>query len=66
MDDLIDRMAKLIIEQNSMAIGEDVAKNAIDKINNEKQSRKNKKEEGGTEEEKKKKTKRRRTTKTAE
>lgn len=63
IDDLIDKMAKLIIEQNSMTIGEDIAKNAVEKINIEKQNRKN--NEGGTEENVKEKTKRRRTTKTA-
>ena len=63
IDDLIDRMAKLIIEQNSMAIGEDIAERAVKKINEEKQNKKD--SEGGTEENVKEKTKRRRTTKTA-
>lgn len=58
IDSLIDRMAKLIIEQNSSIIGEDVAKSAIEKIKNEKGK-------GGTEEDVKEKTKKRRTTKTA-
>ena len=62
MDDLIDKMAKLIIEQNSMSIGEDIAERAVKKINEEKQNRKNK--EGGTKEDVKEKTKRR-ATKTA-
>ena len=58
IDNLIDRMAKLIIEQNSSIIGEDIAKSAIEKIKNEKGK-------GGTEEDVKEKTKKRRTTKTA-
>lgn len=60
LDDLIDKMAKLIIEQNSSIVGEDIAKKAIDKINNEKQQKKIK-EEGGTEDNGKEKAKRRRT-----
>ena len=64
MENLIDSLAKLIIEQNASAVGYDVAQDAIDKINDEKEARKSKKE-GGTEENGKEKTKRRRTTKTA-
>ena len=64
MENLIDSLAKLIIEQNASAVGYDVAQDAIDKINVEKEARKSKKE-GGTEENGKEKTKRRRTTKTA-
>lgn len=72
LDDLIDQMAKLIIQQNEAAVGRDVAKAAKDKINEEKEARKGRKkanqenkedEEGGTKENGKK-TKRR-TTKTA-
>ena len=33
MDDLIDKMAKMIIEQNKTIVGKDVADNAIEKIN---------------------------------
>lgn len=33
MDDLIEQMAKLIIEQNKAAIGKDIAENAIEKVN---------------------------------
>lgn len=68
MDDLIDQMAKLIIEQNSASIGKDVAQMAKDKIDTEKILKKTKKKtdkqeiEGGTEDGKKTK---RRTTKTA-
>ena len=64
MENLIDSLAKLIIEQNASAVGYDIAQDAIDKINVEKEARKSKKE-GGTEENGKEKTKRRRTTKTA-
>lgn len=65
IDDLIDRMAKLIIEQNSAAIGEDIASRATDKIENERKERKNNQKQGGTKEDVKEKTKRRRTTQTA-
>ena len=61
LDDLINKMAKLIIKQNSSAIGTDVAARATEKIDQEKEN----KEEGGTKEDVKEKTKRRRTTKTA-
>ena len=64
MEDLINQMAKLIIQQNSATIEEDVASKAIEKINEEKDTR-NKKDKGGTKENVKEKTKRRRTTKTA-
>ncbi len=69
MDDLIDQMAKLIIEQNSASIGKDVAQMAKEKIDVEKTLKKTRKQtseqeiEGGTKEDGKK-TKRR-TTKTA-
>lgn len=69
MDDLIDQMAKLIIEQNSASIGKDVAQMAKEKIDVEKTLKKTRKKtseqeiEGGTKEDGKK-TKRR-TTKTA-
>lgn len=62
-EDLIERMAKLIIEQNSATIGRDVAKAAEKKIDDEATARKSKKE-GGTKENVQEKTKRR-TTKTA-
>ena len=68
LDDLIDRMAKLIIEQNKATIGPDTAKKAKEKIDAEKAQRKQNKEkakEGGTEDNVQEKTKRRRTTKTA-
>ena len=56
-EELINRMAKLIIEQNRAAIGDDIAEKATEKIDKEKT-----KEKGGTENGKKTK---RRTTKTA-
>lgn len=57
--DLIDELAKLIIEENSQIIGEDVAKSAINKVDK-------KKKEGGTKDNvKQEKTKRTRKTKTA-
>ena len=60
MDDLIDDLAKLIIERNASSIGYDVAQDAINGIDEEKNRKK-----GGTEENVKEKTKRRKTTKTA-
>lgn len=65
MEDLIDQMARLIIQQNSAVIGKDIAEAAVEKINSEKQNKKKKEVKGGTEENGKEKTKRRRTTKTA-
>lgn len=57
--DLIDELAKLIIEENSQILGEDIAKKAIEKVEETK-------EEGGTKENvQKQKTKRTRKTKTA-
>lgn len=56
--DLIDELAKLIIEENSQILGEDIAQSAIEKIEE-------KEEEGGTKENVKEKTKRTRKTKTA-
>ena len=67
MEDLIDQMARLIIQQNSAMIGKDVAEKAIEKIDedkaNKKRSKSNENKKGGTEDNVKK-TKRR-TTKTA-
>ena len=62
MDNLIDDLAKLIVEKNAQAVGYDVAQEAIKSIENDK---KIKESEGGTEDNVKEKTKRRRTTKTA-
>ena len=62
MDNLIDNLAKLIVEKNAQAVGYDVAQEAIKSIENDK---KIKESEGGTEDNVKEKTKRRRTTKTA-
>lgn len=56
--DLIDELAKLIIEENTQILGADIAERAIEKIDN--------KEEGGTKDnEEKPKAKRTRKTKTA-
>ena len=49
MDTLIARMAKLIIDQNSASIGEDVASRAKEKINEERAAAR-KRKEGGTKE----------------
>ncbi len=62
IDSLISRMAKLIIDQNSSVIGEDIATRAKEKINSERIAKKAK--EGGTKENVKKETKRKRATET--
>ena len=63
LDDLIDEFAKILIEDNKRAIGEDIKNIAIEKIDNEKIKRT--KEEGGMKDEQKTKTTRRKTTRTA-
>lgn len=73
MDNLIDQMAKLIIEQNKYTVGEDIAQNAVQKIEEEIETKKRRgrpkkqeQKEGGTkEDEQKGKTKATRSTKTA-
>lgn len=71
MDDLIDQMAKLIIEENKYIVGNDVADSAIEKVEQDTvkrrgRPRKQPVEEGGTKEnEQKGQTKRNRVTKTA-
>lgn len=57
---IIDEIAQLILQENTQIIGEDVAKEAINKIEEEKT-----KQKGGTKEDVKEKTKRTRKTKTA-
>lgn len=76
MEDLIDQMASLIIEQNKYTVGEDVANNAIGKIQEETRKRRGRprkqvQQEENTEEgglavnEQERQTKRSRVTKTA-
>ena len=68
LDDLIAQMAEFIIEQNRVAVGNDVADDAIERVREEQNSKKKKVEKenkGGTEENVKETKKRRRTTKTA-
>ena len=55
MDNLIDNLAKLIIEQNTASVGYDVAQDAIKSIDEDKANRA---KQGGTEENVKTKTKR--------
>lgn len=57
--DLINELAKLIIEENTQMIGSDIAQSAIEKLEDKEE------EEGGTKEDVKEKTKRTRKTKTA-
>ena len=60
-DDIIDEIAQLILEENAQIVGQDIAQEAINKIEEEKIER-----EGGTKEDvKQEKTKRTRKTKTA-
>ena len=62
MDNLIDNLAKIIIEQNANNIGRDIAQDAINSINEDKaKAKENEVKEGGTEDNVKEKTKRRRT-----
>lgn len=76
LDDLVDELAALIIEQNKQAVGEDVANNAIGKIQEETRKRRGRprkqvQQEENTEEgglavnEQERQTKRSRVTKTA-
>ena len=58
LDNLIDNLAKIIIEQNTANIGYDVAQDAIKSINEDKLQRKSK---GGIEKDAKEKTKKRKT-----
>ena len=60
-DDIIDEIAQLILEENAQIVGQDIAQEAINKIEEERIER-----EGGTKEDvKQEKTKRTRKTKTA-
>ncbi len=63
LDKLIDQMAKILIEENKRSIGEDIAQNAIEKIDEEMNNKT--KEKGGEDDGKETKTKttRRRTRK---
>lgn len=77
LDDLVDQLASYIIEQNKTIVGEDVAKSAIKKIQEDTEARKKRgrpkkqqleqmsNEEEGAKDEQEKETGRTRTTKTA-
>ena len=71
MEDLIDQMAKLIIDQNKNIVGKDIAKSAIEKVNQDTAKRKGRPKkqttnvEGGTKDGQEEKTKRRNDTKSA-
>ena len=65
MDDIIDEMAKMIIQENRGYIGREDAKQAIQEITNEQNRKKEKTEEGGVVNEQKKTKRTRRTAKTA-
>ncbi len=60
IDELIDNLAKMIIQENSLLVGRDIAQKAVQKIDEDKEN------EGGTKDvQEKTKTRKRRTTKTA-
>lgn len=59
MENLISQMAQLIIEQNRMAVGNDIANDAINRVKQERADNKQK-EKGGTEDNVQEKTKKRR------
>lgn len=62
LEDLIDEFAKILIGDNKRTIGQDIANDAIQKINEDKEFRNETKEKGGMNDEQKvKKTTRRRT-----
>ena len=64
MDDIINEMAKMIIQENQAYIGKDVAKESIEEISKEKENKKNT-EEGGNVNGQKKTKRTRRTAKSA-
>ena len=49
MEDLIDQMAKMIIEQNKNIVGKEIAQNALEKVNQEKGKRKGRPKKRGVE-----------------
>ena len=59
MENLISQMAQLIIEQNRMVVGNDIANDAINRVKQERADNKQK-EKGGTEDNVQEKTKKRR------
>ena len=65
LDELIDQMAKSLINENKIAVGEEVAEAAIDKIDKD-SKKKTKTKEGGEKDGKEEKTttRRRKTTRT--
>ena len=64
LDDLIDEFTKILINDNKRTIGNDIAEQAIEKIEKDSEKKKEEtKEKGGEEDGKKTKTTRRRTTK---
>lgn len=62
LDNLIDQMAKALIEENKRSLGSDIAKSAIEKIDND-SKKKTKEKEGGEEDGQKATTTTRRVTK---
>ena len=65
MEDLISKMAEIILEENKRYVGEDVAEEAIEEIKEDRQKDKNSKEKEASNDEKNKKTTRGRKKKTA-
>ena len=65
MEDIIDEMAKMIIQENEAYIGRDVAKESVKEINESAKKRKTKEEGDANGEQKTVKKRTRRTAKTA-
>lgn len=64
LNKLIDQMAKALIEENKRSIGQDVAEEAIEKIDKDSKKKETKEEKGGDKDGKKTKTTRRKSTRT--
>lgn len=65
MDDIIDEMAKIIIQENKSVIGKEVAEESVEKITKEQESKKTSTKEGGDADVQKQTKRTRRTRKTA-
>ena len=64
LNKLIDQMAKALIEENKRSIGQDVAEEAIEKIDKDSKKKETKEEKGGDKDGEKTKTTRRKSTRT--
>ena len=64
LNKLIDQMAKALIEENKRSIGQDVAEEAIEKIDKDSKKKETKEEKGGDKDGEETKTTRRKSTRT--